>query len=270
MDVGRSCFKKWFQFFEPDPIPLPRPGVGGAFGLTTPRPLTLVRWYVAPPGAEPFPEGTIWGSSAFLDDAEKAQWQIGEYPYFQKYDKGATPVGIDGKSFCGKIEDFTEPAKWPSNELPLRRNAANYDLPTCCGGERNWSFVLAPIPPLCARCDGKIPLSYRVRIDAVGYPFDGLVVVVLETTANPDCQWHGSLTVGPHVVAMGLGWDPPSSPLFFGGFTWSLIGSPTAIWSAFNNPFTTQSCDPFGFAETMPILDSGLHPTGDYAKLTKI
>jgi len=265
MDVGRSCFKKWFRFFAPEKRnPTPGPP-RAAIALGTPRPLTRVRWYVAPEGAKVFPVPHCWGSSAFYDDEQAAEWDIGEYPYEQEYDKGRTPVGATGQRYCGKESDFTGPKPWTNKIASPDRNANG--LPKCCCNAPAGcgAIVLTNIGTTCACCPGKSPDSFRVHTTAPGYPFDGLEMDCPLFASSP-CEWDGELVDTPTTnFTNDFGSDALFPGTLSGGFSYRDDSTGRLLFHGQVTFFTTLTCTPFYFREYIPIYDQFDNPTGDYA-----
>jgi hypothetical protein len=127
VDFARSCSIRPFYFF------------------TGPNaPYTMVRWYFAPEGALPLPQGTIWGSSDWCDRYEKADTVIGEFPRYEKsqvqgpvpgvpspvWSNGKTPSGVTGQAYCGTPADFQDSKPWNPAAPALRRNVEG--IPECC------------------------------------------------------------------------------------------------------------------------------------------
>ena len=274
MDIRRSCRKEWVQFFKLPPRETPTSigSVGGGSGgiaFTQPDPpLTQIRWYFAPEGAIPIREGQIWASALYLDYWELCDTPSGVDPFAPSaWTNGKTPVGITGTSYCGKLSDFQEPGEYDPARTPLPRGANG--IPCCCNPALCAAIVFVGSPPGAGNCpcchDVESPLTFHVRLNATGYPFDGEVWQVDGLSGPSGCQWFGStLTAGVRSDFFGrsavldgsifkMSWQSYDDP---GARFWCV--GPTPVF----DPPQLFSCDPWSFEMTGEIFLDGV-PTGD-------
>jgi len=152
VDIGRSCSKRPFSFFvvppyqTADQFPQQTRGVRASLGFCySPPPLVRVRWYFAPVGAKPLPFPTIWGSTLWSDDYERAEQTIGEVPnqLLSKWNNGRPPDGATGQHFCGSVDDFQIPKTWGGPKERLKRGPSG--LPLCCNAHLAALFAVESV-----------------------------------------------------------------------------------------------------------------------------
>jgi len=134
MDVMRRAYPTTMRFFREDALEIP------------------VRWYRAPSSAKLFPGLNAFGTSIW-DDQRLANPNdgVGEIRKdFQAWNRGITPPGITGQSFCGTIEDFElglpPPVPLAGGALgligPATGTADAFGIPSCCRGPLRTALVL--------------------------------------------------------------------------------------------------------------------------------
>ena len=262
------------------------------FNIPT-SPLVPIRWYFAAPEAKPFPVPTIWASSLYLDADERAELQIGFDPYAPaKWSNGKAPPGASGQNFCGKLSDFTEPAKGPSPLGPLARTPGG--LPVCCNPGFQACIVFTNVLPLpgfivfayspilppsnaivftafnTPFCDNAIVCpALLVIIHAPGRPFDGLEVVVTETTAGiGDLTWNVDFTNGADLGFIAFDFSDPLTVKL--AFVYQVYAGPTYNSDIFADPENTLgNCKPFKLAWTFEGYESAV-PLGEEWTITVV
>lgn len=91
-------------------------------------PLVTIRWYFTD---LPFQTHESIINSRDFDEAPWVPRLLGEQPgYERRFDKHASPAGLDGLHQCGQLSDFTNGQPWPYTGPPVVYGED--DIPRCC------------------------------------------------------------------------------------------------------------------------------------------
>jgi hypothetical protein len=118
VDYLRTCYQVPCQFKADDPT------------------LATIRFYRAPPTAQPFPG--VHGFRPLIQCNGLENPGVGEQSgAIRAYDKGVAPTGVLGTNYCGQLHEFTDGIDdWLATPIPIN----SHGVPTCCA-----SFPCYPI-----------------------------------------------------------------------------------------------------------------------------
>ena len=234
MDFRRTCFVEWWRVYQAPQLVRPKlpvsTGSNAAIVFGTIPPLVRIRWYWAPEGARRFPAPQIWNSDDWDNAYERSLAVIGPDPTLPKsYTSGATPRGVTGQHFCGRLADFQNPVVY-TGRPGLRRRPDG--IPYCCAPGFLSGIVFTTRPLVIAGSVGWVkPLPFASG--GIGWTAgtEGISAFVLASgtaaiaaafvlTSGTEGVAGFGLTSGTEGVA-GVGWGPVQAVETMSSIVWS-------------------------------------------------